>query len=163
MRTFFERWFSTGASGPSPLRAWAEACLPAVRELVSHFEPRLILSELFTMPLARLTKEACGLRWCYVNPGYYFGTDSRRPFEADYIGQPGIINQGELTHAAGEADLVLCGTDPLFDPPPPSLPQHHHYVGPLWWERSNEVPAYLDVPGAPWVLVTVSPLPSQGK
>ena len=163
MRTFFERWFGAGAAGPSPLQAWAEACLPTVRELASHFGPRLILSELFTMPLARLTKEACGLRWCHVNPGYYFGTDSQRPFETDYIGPPGIINRGELTHAAGEADLVLHGTDPLFDPPPPSLPQHHHYVGPLWWERSNEVPPYLDVPGAPWVLVTVSSAPQPGE
>ena len=163
MRTFFERWFGAGAAGSSPLQAWAEACLPTVRELVSHFRPRLILSELFTLPLARLTKEACGLRWCYVNPGYYFGADSRRPFEADYIGPPGIIDRGELTHAVGEADLVLHATDPLFDPPPPSLPQHHHYVGPLWWERSNEVPPYLDVPGAPWVLVTVSSAPQPGE
>jgi UDP:flavonoid glycosyltransferase YjiC (YdhE family) len=30
-------------------------------------------------------------------------------------------------------------------------------------ERSNEVPQYLDVPGAPWVLVTVSSAPQPGE
>jgi MGT family glycosyltransferase len=65
----------------------------------------------------------------------------------------------------GEADLVLHGTDPLFDPPPPSLPPHHQHVGFLVWEPSNEVPTYLDVPGAPWVLVTLSsgPQPQEGE
>ncbi len=59
----------------------------------------------------------------------------------------------------GEADLVLHVTDALFDPPPPSFPRHHHHVGPLLWEPVSEAPPYLDVPGAPWVLVTVSSLP----
>jgi hypothetical protein len=160
MRTFFERWFGAGASGPSPLRAWAEACLPTVRDLVSHFRPRLILSELFTMPLARLTKEACGLRWCYVNPGYYFGTDSRRPFETDYIGPPGIINQGELTHAAGEADLVLHGTDPFFDPPPPSITTMLDPCGGNGPTRCRRTSMSQGLRGC---LSPSAPLPSQGK
>lgn len=58
-----------------------------------------------------------------------------------------------------DADLVLHATDEHFDPPAPSLPQHHHYVGPLWLELSNKAPQYLDVPGPPWVLVTVSSNP----
>jgi MGT family glycosyltransferase len=55
-----------------------------------------------------------------------------------------------------EADLVLHGTDPLFDPLPPSVPRHHQHVGFLLWEPPSEAPTYLDVPGAPWVLVTLS-------
>jgi len=36
------------------------------------------------------------------------------------------------------------------------LPPTHHYVGPLIWEAPAPVPAYLDEPGNPWVLVTLS-------
>ena len=32
-------------------------------------------------------------------------------------------------------------------------------MGPLWWERPSAAPTYLDAPGAPWVLVTVSSNP----
>jgi MGT family glycosyltransferase len=136
--------------------------LPAVRALVSEFRPGLILSQLFTVELARLTKAASGLRWCCINPAYYFGPDSTRPFEADVVG-PARSLLLHLMQALGEADLVLHGTDVLFDPPPPSFPRHHHHVGPLWWEPSSEAPPYLDVPGAPWVLATVSSDPQPGE
>ena len=87
LRTFIARWRAAGDSGPSPFRAWADACVPAVRALVREFRPRVVLSELFTMELARLIKSACGLRWCCLNPGYYFGPESTRPFEADFVGR----------------------------------------------------------------------------
>jgi MGT family glycosyltransferase len=125
---------------------------------VREFRPQVVLSELFTMELARLIKAACGLRWCCLNPGCYFGPESTRPFEADFVGRTRYYIQ-QFLQGIGEADLVLHGTDPLFDPPPPALPPHHHYVGPLWWERPSAVPTYLDGPGAPWVLVTVSSNP----
>jgi hypothetical protein len=156
--TFMARWHSEQYAGPAPFRAWADACLPMVRTLVRDFGPQLLLSEIFTAELARLTKLACGVLWCWVNPGYYFGPDSRRAPETDYVGFSWHFRQ-QFGEAIGDADLVLHGTDALFDPPPPSLPRHHLYVGPLWWERSNEVPPYLDAPGAPWVLVTVSSAP----
>jgi hypothetical protein len=87
LRTFIAQWRAAGDSGPSPFRAWADTCLPAVRALVRECRPQLMLSELFTMELARLTKAASGLRWCCLNPGCYFGPDSTRPFEADYVGR----------------------------------------------------------------------------
>ncbi|HET9000546.1 MAG TPA: nucleotide disphospho-sugar-binding domain-containing protein [bacterium] len=31
------------------------------------------------------------------------------------------------------------------------------------WERSREAPAFLDVPGAPWALVTLSSVPQEGE
>jgi hypothetical protein len=156
--TFMAQWRAAGYAGPAPFRAWAEACLPGVRALMRDFKPRVVLSEIFTAELARLTKAASGLRWCCVNPGYYFGPDSIRSREVDYVGRSGHYRE-QFGQAIGDADLVLHGTDPVFDPPPPSLPQHHHYVGPLWWEPSSEAPTYLDVPGPPWVLVTVSSSP----
>jgi UDP:flavonoid glycosyltransferase YjiC (YdhE family) len=152
-----EDTLARGAFGPRPLRVWAEACLPAVCALVRDFRPQVVVSQLFTSELARRTKAACGLRWCCINPAYYFGPDSLRPFEADFAApwQP----KKDLRQAIGEADLVLHATDALFDPPPPSFPRHHHHVGPLLWEPSSTVPTYLDVPGAPWVLVTLSSEP----
>jgi Erythromycin biosynthesis protein CIII-like, C-terminal domain len=156
------RWRAAGAAGPPPLRAWADACWPAVRALVSAFRPELVLSQFFTMELARLTKAACGLRWCCINPAYYFGPDSTRAFEADFVGPARPLFR-QAIQAVGEADLVLHGTDALFDPPPPSFPRHHHHVGPLMWEPISEAPPYLDVPGAPWALVTVSSLPQPGE
>jgi Erythromycin biosynthesis protein CIII-like, C-terminal domain len=156
--TLMARWRAAGASGPPPLREWADACWPAVRALVSAFRPELVLSQFFTMELARLTKAACGLRWCYINPAYYFGPDSTRAFEADFA-EPTRPLFRQAMQGIGEADLVLHATDALFDPPPPSFPRHHHHVGPLMWEPVSEAPTYLDVPGAPWGLVTVSSLP----
>jgi UDP:flavonoid glycosyltransferase YjiC (YdhE family) len=158
---FTARWHATGASGSRPEPVWAEACWPAVSALVSAFRPQVVVSQLFTSALARLTKAACGLRWCCINPAYYFGPDSRRPFEADFAAPWGP--KQELRQAIGEADLVLHATDALFDPPPPSFPRHHHHVGPLMWEPTSEAPAYLDVPGAPWVLATVSLVPQPGE
>jgi hypothetical protein len=87
LSTFIAQWRAAGDAGPSPFRAWADACLPAVRALVREFRPRVMLSELFTMELARLTKTASGLPWCCLNPGYYFGPESTRPFEADFVGR----------------------------------------------------------------------------
>lgn len=156
--SFMARWRSGQHAGPAPFRAWADACLPMVRALVRDFGPQLLLSEIFTADLARLTKLASGVPWCCVNPGYYFGPDSVRPPETDYAGRTWRYLQ-QFGEAIGDADLILHATAELFDPPPPSLPKHHFYVGPLWWERSNEVPPYLDAPGLPWVLVTVSSAP----
>src|SRR5262249_60142822 len=83
--TLMAQWRAAGASGPPPLRAWADACWPAVRALVSAFRPELVLSQFFTMEVARLTKAAFGLRWCCINPAYYFGPDSTRPLEAEVL------------------------------------------------------------------------------
>jgi UDP:flavonoid glycosyltransferase YjiC (YdhE family) len=149
-----EATLAPGAFGHLPLRMWAEACLPAVCALASDFRPQVVVSQLFTAELARLTKAACGVRWCCINPAYYFGPDSLRPFEADFAApwEP----KKDQGRAIGEADLVLHATDALFDPPPPSFPRHHHHVGPLMWEPTSEAPTYLDAPGALWALVTVS-------
>jgi hypothetical protein len=160
--TFLTRWRAAGGSGPSPLRAWAEACLPSVQSLLNDFRPDLILSEIFTMELARLTKAATGIRWCCVNPAYYFGADSRRPFESDFAG-PGRVFFPQFIQGIGDADLVLHATDMEFDPPPASLPRNHHYVGPMWWEPSRDTPQYIVDPGDPWVLVSVSQAPQEGE
>jgi len=114
-----------------------------------------MLSQLITMDLASRIKARTGLRWCFVNPAYYFGQQSRRPFEEDF----GPNEHPLFSHCRSlldSADLVLHATDVIFDPPPAQLPTHHRYLGPLLWEPPSIMPAFLAEPGPPWVLVSLS-------
>jgi UDP:flavonoid glycosyltransferase YjiC (YdhE family) len=55
------------------------------------------------------------------------------------------------------AALVIHATDPAFDPPPDSLPAHHIYSGPLFWESgAAAVPTYFEQDGDPWILVNIT-------
>jgi UDP:flavonoid glycosyltransferase YjiC (YdhE family) len=55
------------------------------------------------------------------------------------------------------------GTLRGFDFPPHQLPEHHHYIGPLWWEPPAQAPAYLETSGDPWVLATLSSKAQPGE
>ena len=101
------------------------------------FGPEIVLSQLMTAELARLIRSECRLRWCCVNSTFYFGPGSRRPLEADFADTMTRPIVRQFVDAIHEADIVLHGTDPLFDPPPSSLPSHHHYVGPLPREQGT--------------------------
>jgi MGT family glycosyltransferase len=47
---------------------------------------------------------------------------------------------------------------------PAALPSTHHYVGPLNWEPpSTEDSSFLAETGAPWALVSLSPVPMGGE
>jgi len=51
----------------------------------------------------------------------------------------------------------LHATDQVFDYGFAGLPSRHHYVGPLGiWEPPQPRPAFLDEPGPPWILVSIS-------
>ncbi len=107
---------------------------------------------------SKLMGHVAAVPWCCVNSIYYFDEDAARTLEDDFVGAgPYFIRQ--LRVLLADADLVLHGTDIEFDPPPLSLPAHHHYAGPLLWEPPGEVPSFLTEPGAPWVLVSLSSLP----
>ena len=52
---------------------------------------------------------------------------------------------------------MLHATDQTFDFSFDRLPPRHHYAGPLGiWEQPMEAPSYLNEPGDPWVLVSIS-------
>jgi MGT family glycosyltransferase len=112
------------------------------------------------MELASRIKAETGLRWCFVNPAYYFGLRSRRVFEED-IGPQERPFFAHCRSLQDGADLVLHGTDTVFDPPPTHLPSHHQYVGPLLWEPASVMPSFLAEPGPPWVLVSLSLAPQR--
>jgi len=61
------------------------------------------------------------------------------------------------------ADLVLHGTDAVFDRPSAHLPSHRQYVGALLWEPPSMMPPFLAEPRPPWVLMTLSLSPQQGQ
>jgi MGT family glycosyltransferase len=58
------------------------------------------------------------------------------------------------------ADVVLHATDREFDLDFDRLPLNHHYVGPLLWDPPAEAPAYMEEDGPPWILASLSTIPS---
>jgi MGT family glycosyltransferase len=115
------------------------------------------------MGLADQLASGFGIPWCFVNPSFYFGEDSARPWDADFLGVSIRTFRYWFQPLLHKANLVLHATDAAFDLPPTNLPGHHHYVGPLFWESSMVAPTFLRRPGAPWVLVSLSTLPQTGE
>ena len=172
LRSYMIRWNErVAAAGPSvagyvpivtPLAEWSADCVPTVCDLAAQWKPDVILSQFFTMELASRLKAETDLPWCFVNPAYYFGQQSGRPLEED-IGPRDRPLFAHCRSLLEGADLVLHGTDAVFDPPPAQLPRHHRYVGPLLWEPPSVMPPFLAEPGPPWVLVTLSLSPQQDE
>jgi UDP:flavonoid glycosyltransferase YjiC (YdhE family) len=170
LRSYVIRWDEkVAAVGPSavgyipivtPLTEWSADSVPTVCDLVSQFQPDVMLSQLLTMELASRTKAETGLPWCFVNPACYFGQQSVRTLDEDIGPWERHLFRHFQSFLDG-ADLVLHGTDAVFDPPPVHLPPHHQYVGALQWEPPSVMPAFLAEPGPPWVLVTLSLAPQQ--
>jgi UDP:flavonoid glycosyltransferase YjiC (YdhE family) len=91
-----------------------------------------------------------------INSTFYVGPNPPRPVEDD-IGPRAVALIRRYAELLEAADLVLHATDQVFDYSFAGLPSRHHYVGPLGiWEPPLPRPAYLDEPGDPWVLVSIS-------
>jgi len=152
-----------GAETPNPLTEWAQVCAPAIRAQVQARQPMALLSSLLCLGLAHQLASDLKIPWCFINPSFYFGEDSARPWEADFLG----ISIGTFRYwfqpLMRRATMVLHATDAAFDTRPIHLPGHHHYVGPLLWEPSMVPPEFLCELGPPWVLVSVSTLPQAGE
>ncbi len=144
------------------LTAWSDEVLPELRELAQQLQPDLIVSQLFCIELASRLSSPLRRPWCLVNPGVYFGPGAR-DVDLDYVGLDQSYFFPLFSSLMQTASLVLHGTDPVFDPPPASLPPHHRYVGPLLDDTSAPCPAYLEQAGPPWVLVTLSSYPQRGE
>lgn len=150
------------ANSSNPLVDWATAARPVSQEAMRSVKPDLILGSLFCMGLADQLAESAEVPWCFVNPGFYFGDHSIRRWEEDYYGTAiQWLAEFCLYPLARRADLVLHATDPEFDFQPSQLASHHHYVGFLLWEASDELPEFVDQPGDPWALVTLSTAPQR--
>jgi UDP:flavonoid glycosyltransferase YjiC (YdhE family) len=152
-----------GPETPNPLTEWAQVCAPGIRAQVEARKPTILLSSLLCLGLADELASDLGVPWCFINPSFYFGEDSARPWDADFLG----VSIGTFRYwfqpLMRRATVVLHATDAAFDMRPIPLPEHHHYVGPLLWEPSMVAPEFLRSPGPPWVLVSVSTLPQAGE
>jgi Erythromycin biosynthesis protein CIII-like, C-terminal domain len=152
-----------GPETPNPLTEWAQVCAPGIRAQIEARKPMVLLSSLLCMGLADQLASDLGVPWCFINPSFYFGEDSARPSDADFLGVSIRTYRYWFQPLMRRATVVLHATDAAFDMRPIGLPRHHHYIGPLIWEPSMVAPEFLRSPGPPWVLVSVSTLPQAGE
>jgi len=112
------------------------------------------VTSLFGVEVVQRAAAACP--WAVINSTFYLGPNPARPLEDD-IGIRAIPLLRRYARLVTAADMVLHATDQVFDFCFDRLPAGHHYVGPLGiWEPPIDPPAYLDEPGDPWVLVSIS-------
>jgi len=145
------------AAGPmieDGLAAWAREVAPRVTESVDEVRPDAAITSLFGVEVLAEADPPCP--WAVVNSTFYVGPNPPRPHEQDF-GPRAIPLLARYASMVGLADRVLHATDRTFDYGFSGLPEGHHYAGPLGiWEPPSDHPVYLDEPGDPWVLVTIS-------
>jgi UDP:flavonoid glycosyltransferase YjiC (YdhE family) len=136
------------------LAEWAGRAAEPIAAAVRVHHPAAIVTSLFGVEA--LTNASPPCPWVVVNSTFYVGPDMPRPLEEDW-GPRAIPLISRYASLLESASLVLHATDASFDFAFQGLPARHHYVGPLGiWEPPSEPPPYLDEPGDPWVLVTIS-------
>ncbi len=150
-------------NAPNPLVEWARTCISWVCDELEDRKPDLIVSSLFCMGLADALSEDIGAPWCFLNPSFYFGDTNSRAWEDDFFGINVWFFRDCCLPLVRRADLVLHATDPEFDYQTSAMPPKHHHVGFLLQEANSELPEYLDQPGDPWALVTVSSVPQDDE
>ncbi len=145
------------AAGPvlkRRLSEWATDTAAPVAEVVTQSQAQAVVTSLFGVEV--LHTLAPRWPWAVVNSTFYVGPNPPRPLEEDF-GPRAVPLVAHYASLIDSAPLVLHATDQVFDFGFDNLPRHHHYVGPLGiWEPPGESPPYLDEPGDPWVLVTIS-------
>ena len=144
------------AAGPivrDRMAEWAKRAAEPVADAVRNHHPSAILTSLFGVEVLRAVSPC---PWAVINSTFYVGPRPPRPLEEDF-GPRAVPLIARYASLLGSAGLVLHATDPQFDLAFDGLPPRHHYVGPLGiWEPPSDPPSYLDEPGDPWVLVTIS-------
>lgn len=138
------------------IAAWSDRYAEAVRPIIQAQRPDILLTSLFGTGVAHAVARDTQIPWCVINTTFYVGSNPPRPLEEDFAARPIPLFRYFFIPSLVHASLVLHATDREFDFNHTDLPAHHHYVGPLLWEAPGPVPAYLDLPGDPWVLVTLS-------
>jgi UDP:flavonoid glycosyltransferase YjiC (YdhE family) len=145
---------SAGLLVQERMTAWAQAVARPVADMLLSDAPDAVVTSLFGVEVLHLASPSCP--WAVVNSSFYVGPNAPRPLEADFGPRavPLIARFASLLDSAG---LVLHATDPVFDLSFNGLPEGHHYVGPLGiWEPPSAPPPYLEEPGDPWVLASIS-------
>ena len=145
------------AAGPiveQRLAIWAQEMAAVVQASLRRLRPDAVATSLFGVEAVLQATPACP--WALINSTFYVGPSPPRPIEDD-VGARAVPLLRRYARLATAAALVLHATDQVFDFSFDRLPAGHHYVGPLGlWEPVSETPAYLEQPGDPWVLVSIS-------
>jgi UDP:flavonoid glycosyltransferase YjiC (YdhE family) len=142
---------------PNPMSEWARPLIPFSSQALAEVRPDLIVSTLFGIGLASELSANAQLHWCFVNPSFYFGDFAVRSWDEDWYGPyiP-LLARNCFLPITRQATITLHATDPEFDFQPTQLPGNHFYVGFLLWEPRMNGIQYLDEPGDPWALITLS-------
>lgn len=136
------------------MTSWAESVASSVAASIHSRKPDVVMTSLFGVEAMAVVDPDCP--WVVINSTFYVGPEPPKPLETDFSPRavPLIAWYASLLEAA---NLVLHATDQIFDFGFDRLPSRHHYVGPLGvWEPALRIPEYLDEPGPPWGLVTIS-------
>ena len=145
------------AAGPivqQRMASWARELAAPVSEAITRLRPDCVVTSLFGVEVLQVASPPCP--WAVINSTFYVGPNPPRPIEQD-IGPRAIPLLSRYASLLASANLVLHATDQVFDFAFDRLPPRHHYVGPLGiWEPPGEPPPYLNEPGDPWVLVSIS-------
>lgn len=163
MPPWWQKLSETG-NGPdentvNPITEWGTIIRPVVQDAVAKIKPDLIISTLLSMGLADELATHFGIPWCFVNPGFYLGENSTRQWDDDYYGSIAIwLTRSCFLPLSQRANIVLHATDQEFDFEPSQLPLNHYYIGFLQWEAPGVLPEYINDPGDPWALITLSTL-----
>ncbi len=137
------------------IAAWSRDVGALVSGVIERERPDTMLTSLFGIGAADFAASSVAIPWAMVNSTFYIGPNPPRPLDADF-GPRAIPLIESLLPFVDRATLVLHASDQIFDFEYEDLPENHRYVGPLIWEPQSSLPPYLDVPGDPWVLVTLS-------
>jgi UDP:flavonoid glycosyltransferase YjiC (YdhE family) len=137
------------------IAAWSEDVGALISGVIERDRPDTIVTSLFGIGAADFAASRAAIPWAVVNSTFYVGPNPPRSLDADF-GPRAIPLFEYFLPLLDRATLVLHATDQVFDFDHKELPENHRYVGPLIWEPESSLPAYLDDPGDPWVLVTLS-------
>jgi UDP:flavonoid glycosyltransferase YjiC (YdhE family) len=136
------------------LTVWAHAVAEPIAASIDRHQPSAIVTSLFGVEAVDATCPT--VPWAVVNSTFYIGPSPPRPIEED-IGPRAVPLIKRFAELLESPDLVLHATDQVFDYGFAGLPSRHYYVGPLGiWEPPQPRPAFLDGPGPPWILVSIS-------
>ncbi len=133
------------------LREWEDGLAPVVRDWAAGEHLDAVVGPLFAVGVChRAIPEQ---RWCVVNSTY-----SLDPATLGQDCTPRALPLlARFAALLEHAPLVLHATDATYDRER-LLPSTQHHVGPLFWEPPATLPAWLEEPGDPWVLISLSTL-----
>ena len=137
------------------LSNWAPGLTPLIERTAKAHHTEILVASTLTAGPVRLAAKSTDLPWAAVNSTFYIGHAPPRPPQADF-GVLAPFFSDYLGPNMNNANCVLHATDRAFDFDFAGLPAHHHYVGPLLVDTPSNFPSWLDEPGNPWALVTVS-------